>query len=108
MAKGAEVEAVGLARAKAYREQVQALGQGPTALVNAINALAEKNVKIMPDILVAGGGGGSVDGLAGTLMRYFAKGGGGAAGGSGAPETVVTGAPAAETPMAGEGPQAAG
>ena len=70
MAKGAEVEAVGLARAKAYREQVQALGQTPTAVVNAINALAEKNVKIVPDILVAGGGG-SVEGLAATLMSYL-------------------------------------
>ncbi|MGD0112644.1 MAG: SPFH domain-containing protein [Armatimonadota bacterium] len=108
MAKGAEVEAVGLARAKAYREQVLALGQGPTALVNAINALAEKNVKVMPDILVAGGGGGSVDGLAGTLMRYFTKGGGGGTGESGAPESVVAETPSAETPMAGEAPQAAG
>ena len=70
IAKGAEVEAVGLARAKAYREQVQALGQTPTAVVNAINALAEKNVKIVPDILVAGGGG-SVEGLAATLMSYL-------------------------------------
>ena len=78
MAKGAEVEAVGLARAKAYREQVQALGQTPTAVVNAINALAEKNVKIVPDILVAGGGG-SLDGLAGTLMSYLRSGGSGQA-----------------------------
>ena len=70
IARGAEVEAVGLARAKAYREQVQALGQTPTAVVNAINALAEKNVKIVPDILVAGGGG-SVEGLAATLMSYL-------------------------------------
>jgi regulator of protease activity HflC (stomatin/prohibitin superfamily) len=70
IAKGAEVEAVGLARAKAYREQAQALGQTPTAVVNAINALAERNVKIVPDILVAGGGG-SLDGLAATLMSYL-------------------------------------
>jgi regulator of protease activity HflC (stomatin/prohibitin superfamily) len=79
MAKGAEVEAVGLARAKAYREQVQALGQVPTAVVNAITALAEKNVKVVPDILVAGGGASSLDGLASTLMGYLAKGGGGGA-----------------------------
>jgi regulator of protease activity HflC (stomatin/prohibitin superfamily) len=76
MAKGAEVEAVGLARAKAYREQVQALGQAPTAFVNAINALAEKNVKIVPDILVAGGGG-ALDGLAATLTSYLRSGGAG-------------------------------
>ena len=71
-AKGAEVEAVGMARAAAYEAQVTALGQAPTAFVNIINALAEKNVKIVPDILVAGGGGsGAVDGVAATLMRFL-------------------------------------
>jgi len=69
-AKGAEVEAVGLARAKAYEAQVKALGQTPTALVNAINALSEKQMKIVPDIFVAGGGG-SMDGLAATLMGWL-------------------------------------
>ena len=76
-AKGAEVEAVGLARAKAFQEQVRALGQTPTALVNAITVLAEKNSKIVPEILVMGGnGGGSLDGLAATLMSYLGKSGG--------------------------------
>ena len=75
-AKGAEVEAVGLARAKAYREQVQALGEVPTMIVNAITALAERNAKIVPDILVAGTGGGSLDGLAATLMSHLRKTGG--------------------------------
>ncbi|MEN6371642.1 MAG: SPFH domain-containing protein [Armatimonadota bacterium] len=74
-AKGAEVEAVGLARAKAFQEQVRALGQNPTALVNAITVLAERNAKFMPEILVMGGngGGGSLDGLAATLMSYLGK-----------------------------------
>ena len=71
-ARGAEVEAVGLARAKAFQAQVQALGQGPTALVNAVTVLAEKGAKFMPEILVAGGdGSGSLDGLSATLMRYI-------------------------------------
>ncbi|MBC7328477.1 hypothetical protein H5T87_10260 [bacterium] len=69
-AKGAEVEAVGLARAKAYKAQVEALGQVPTAIVNAITALAESKVKFVPDILVTGGGS-SIDGLAGSLMRFL-------------------------------------
>lgn len=73
-AKGAEVEAVGLARAKAYEAQVKALGQTPTAFVNAINALAEKQVKIVPEILVAGGGG-AMEGLAGTLMGWLRQSG---------------------------------
>jgi len=71
-AKGAEVEAVGLARAKAYKAQVEALGQIPTAIVNAITALAESRVKFVPDILVTGGGS-AIEGLAGTLMRYLSR-----------------------------------
>lgn len=71
-AKGAEVEAIGMARAKAYEAQVKALGMNQTAIVNAINALSEKNMKIVPDILVTGGGNsGPMDGLAGVLMKYF-------------------------------------
>lgn len=72
-AKGAEVRAVGMARAEAYHAQVKALGQMPTALVNVVTALAERGVKIMPDILVAGGGG-SLDGVAASLMKYLGGG----------------------------------
>ena len=56
-AKGAEVRAVGLANAEAYQKQVEALGKGPTALVNAIKALAVGNSAFMPKILVVGSGG---------------------------------------------------
>ena len=66
-ARGAEVESIGMARARAYKAQVDALGQGPTALVNAITALAEKGVKFVPEILVAGGNG-VMDGLAAEMM----------------------------------------
>ena len=70
-AQGAQVRAVGLARAEAYERQVAALGQGATAVVNAIDALSKSNVPFMPNILVAGGGsgGGSLEGLAALLMR---------------------------------------
>ncbi len=70
-AQGAQVEAVGMARAKAYEAQVQALGQMPTAIVNVATVLSEGKAKFMPDVLVAGGGGGSVEGLAATLMKFF-------------------------------------
>jgi regulator of protease activity HflC (stomatin/prohibitin superfamily) len=74
-AKGAEVRAVGLARAEAYQAQVAAIGQIPTALVNVATALADKGIKIMPEILVAGGGGsGGLDGVAAALMRYLSGG----------------------------------
>jgi hypothetical protein len=71
-ARGAEVEAVGLARAKAYESQVRALGPASTALVNALNALAESKVRFVPEVLVSGGNGnGAVEALAGVLTRYF-------------------------------------
>jgi len=72
-AHGAKIRAVGLARAEGYEAQVRALGQIPTALVNAINALSEGNMKIMPDVLVTGGNGGSgsLEGLAATLIKKF-------------------------------------
>jgi regulator of protease activity HflC (stomatin/prohibitin superfamily) len=73
-AKGAEVEAVGMARAMSYEAQVRALGQVPTALVNAVTALAEKGVKFVPEVLVSGSGG-SIDGLAGVLTKLFSQGG---------------------------------
>lgn len=69
-AQGAQVEAVGMARAKAFKAQVEALGQTQTAVVNVVTALAEKNIKIVPEVLVAGGGN-SIEGLAATLMKYF-------------------------------------
>jgi regulator of protease activity HflC (stomatin/prohibitin superfamily) len=73
-ARGAEVEAVGLARARGYEAQVRALGSNATALVNVITALADGSSKFVPDILVTSGsnGGGALEGLAATAMRYLA------------------------------------
>jgi hypothetical protein len=85
-ARGAEVEAVGLARAKGYQAQVEALGSNATALVNVITSLSQGASKFVPDILVtSGSGGGAMDGLAATAMRFLAGNGGGANGGK-APE----------------------
>ena len=77
-ARGAEVEAVGLARARGYEAQVRALGSSATALVNVVTALSEGSSKFVPDILVTSGsnGGGGLDGLAASLMRYLGGNGG--------------------------------
>jgi len=92
-ARGAEVEAVGLARAKGYQAQVEALGSNATALVNVITSLSQGATKFVPDILVSSGSGsGAMDGLAATAMRFLAGNGGGAKGGK-APEGK-SGAPA--------------
>ena len=75
-AKGAEVEAIGLARARGYRAQVEALGSNATAMVNVVTALAEGKAKFVPDVLVTGGnGGGAIEGLAATAMRLLGAGG---------------------------------
>jgi hypothetical protein len=68
-AKAAEVEAVGLARAKGFEAQVHALGQGATSVINVTAALAERGVKIMPEILAVGG---ALDGVGATLMKFLA------------------------------------
>ena len=68
-AQGAQVRAVGLANAEAYQRQVDALGPQATAFVNAVRALAEAGVAVMPQVLVVGGeGGGSVEALAASLV----------------------------------------
>jgi hypothetical protein len=75
-AQGAQVRSVGLARAEAYQRQVAALGSNATALVNAVEALAKSNVPFMPETLVMGGGGGSLDGVLALLMRQMGSHGG--------------------------------
>jgi len=104
-AKGAEVEAIGLARARGYRAQVEALGSNATAMVNVVTALAEGKAKFVPDVLVTGGnGGGAIEGLAATAMRLLgAGGGGGSSSASGkAPATALAGD--ARAPLQGNGP----
>ena len=71
-AKGSEVEAVGLARAKAYRAQMEALGPENTALVNAIIPLSENKLSFVPQVMVTGGN--AMEGLAGTVMNYLLTG----------------------------------
>ncbi|MGH9194716.1 MAG: SPFH domain-containing protein, partial [Acidimicrobiia bacterium] len=77
LAEAKATEALGLARARGYEEQVGALGQSATAVVNAIGAIAEGKVDVMPEVLVTGGNG-SIDGLAATLMRTLTNGSNGA------------------------------
>ena len=71
IAKGAEVRAVGLARAEAYKAQADALGKEATTIVNAIDALSRVGgARLVPEILSIGGGS-STDSLAGALMKYL-------------------------------------
>jgi uncharacterized membrane protein YqiK len=70
LAEAKAAEALGLARAEGFEAQKQALGAQATAIVAAINAVAEGGIDVMPNVLVNGGS--SVDGLAATLIQRFA------------------------------------
>ena len=70
------MKAIGLAKAEAYDAQVKAFGANATAFVNVLDALAKSGVPIVPEILVTGSGGGGIDGVAATLMRYLGERGG--------------------------------
>ncbi len=68
LAEATATEALGVAKATGYRAQVEALGQQATAAVAVTGALADGNVKIVPEVLVSGGdGNGALTGLAATL-----------------------------------------
>jgi hypothetical protein len=72
-ARGAEIEAIGLARAKGFEAQKEALGAEATALVNVISELAKGTNRIVPDILVTGsdGAGGAMSaGVMGFLREF--------------------------------------
>jgi hypothetical protein len=74
LAEGKATEALGLARAAGFEAQTEALGQTATALVAVANAVAEGHITVVPEVLVAGGGG-AIEGLAATLMRTLGTGG---------------------------------
>ncbi|HEV2761245.1 MAG TPA: SPFH domain-containing protein [Acidimicrobiales bacterium] len=76
VAEARAAEALGLAKATGYDAQRQAIGESATALVAIAGAIAEGEIDIMPDVLVTGGSGGALEGLAATLMNMFRPNGG--------------------------------
>jgi hypothetical protein len=77
LANASATEALGVARATGFEAQKDALGETATALVAVANAVSEGHITVVPEVLVTGGGSGSFDGLAATLMRTFGTGGNG-------------------------------
>ena len=49
----------------------KAIGESATALVAVAGAIAEGQIDIMPEVVVTGGSGGALDGLAATVMNLF-------------------------------------
>ncbi len=70
-AKGeAEYQTItGEGRAKGYDAMVRALGREQVAQLELLKLVAEGKVQITPQVMVTGGGNGSMDALAGTLLR---------------------------------------
>jgi uncharacterized membrane protein YqiK len=75
-AEAAAEQALGLARAKGFAAQTEAIGSSQTALVAALREVSSGHVKIVPDIQVGTEGGGVIGGLGALLMRSLANGDG--------------------------------
>lgn len=73
-AKGeAEYQTItGDGRAKAYEAMVKALGREQVAQLELLKLVAEGKIQITPQVMVSGGAGGTLDALAGTLLRQTA------------------------------------
>ncbi len=96
LAEARATEARGLAQAAGFEAQRDAIGEMATALVAVAGAVAEGRIDIMPEVLVTGGGG-ALDGLAGTLMNLLRAGG---ANGNGSADGPAVHLPLPEAPPA--------
>ncbi|MGO8701199.1 MAG: SPFH domain-containing protein [Limisphaerales bacterium] len=65
------IRATGDAKASAYRQGVEALGAESYTLMQLMQTVGERNVRIVPDVAVSGTGSstGLVDGLLGLMLR---------------------------------------
>ena len=66
IAEAESIEKIGEAKAKSYQASANALGSKNFAALEIINKLADKNIKITPDIYA--GGGGEANGMQGLIM----------------------------------------
>ncbi len=90
-----KIEAIGQATAEAYRKQNAALGQQAITAIEVIKRVAEGNIRITPDILVAGDKGGLLDVLLAQLVKKGT-----------APATVADVVTAGPAETGGQGPVA--
>ncbi len=63
--------AAGIGKAEGYKRQIEALGPEGTTLVNIITALADKNLKFVPEVVVGESGNSSLSGLLGILTARY-------------------------------------
>lgn len=65
--------AVGEATGDAYKRQAEAMGQGNIALVEALKVVGEAGLRITPDIVAGGNGGGDAGGLGAVLVALLTQ-----------------------------------
>ena len=65
------IRATGQAKAEAYRAGVESLGTQGYTIMQLMQIVGERNVRIVPDVAVSGNGANSglVDGLLGIMLR---------------------------------------
>ncbi len=70
------IRATGKAKAEAYRAGVESIGAQGYTVMQLMQIVGERNVRIVPDVAVSGAGGnnGLVDGLLGVMLRSQANG----------------------------------
>ena len=79
-AEAGKIQAIGTAQAKVQTLLVESIGAEAFMAIQVAGKLAENNIKLVPDIMVNGGGegqgGGIVDALIGNLLKDQLKTGG--------------------------------
>ncbi len=72
IAAGAEAEMIKItaqARAQAFEWISKVIGSNNAALIEIMKVVATDNIKITPEVMVGGSGGGAVDALMGTILK---------------------------------------
>ncbi|MFM7250182.1 MAG: SPFH domain-containing protein [Planctomycetaceae bacterium] len=72
-AEASVVRSKGEAQAAAYRDQVAALTAEGVTTVEVIKAISAAGLKITPDVMVGGGGGGDTSGLVNVLLAQMLR-----------------------------------
>src|SRR5258705_6987114 len=75
MGEAEAIRATGNAKAEAYRAGVEAIGTQGYTVMQLMQIVGERNVRIVPDVSVTGAGGntGLVDGLLGVMLKDQAR-----------------------------------
>jgi uncharacterized membrane protein YqiK len=69
-AEATKILAIGKAQAQAYEEQVNAMGQDNFAKFKITEAIGDKHIKVMPEMLVMGSGGNGGNGMIDALIGF--------------------------------------